>query len=91
MSAPDALLHLLGFLAPIAFVAVLTALVAPWILPRGPRPGRATCAMVNLAAGLAASAAGLWFFGVDGKMASYAAVVLAVATAQWVTARAWRG
>ncbi len=91
MSASDAILHLLGFLAPVAFVAVLTALVAPWLLPRGARPGRVTCAMVNLAAGLAASATGLWFFGVDGKMASYAAVVLVIASAQWLTARAWRG
>lgn len=91
MSATDAILQLLGFLAPAAFVAVAVALVAPWLLPRGPRPGRTTCALVNLAAGSVASAAGLWYFGVDGKMASYAALVVAVASAQWLTARAWRG
>jgi hypothetical protein len=39
---------------------------------------------------VAASAAGLWYFGRDGKVATYAAVVLAVATAQWLAARAWR-
>jgi len=27
---------------------------------------------------------------VDGKMATYAALVLAVATSQWLLARAWR-
>jgi hypothetical protein len=41
-------------------------------------------------AGLAALAAGLWYFGRDGKMAAYAALVLAVASAQWLVARAWR-
>ncbi len=91
VSATDAILHLLGFLAPVVFVAVATALVAPWILPRGGRRGRVTSALVNLAAGTAASAGGLWFFGVDGKMASYAALVLAVASAQWLAGRAWRG
>jgi hypothetical protein len=34
--------------------------------------------------------AGLWFFGHDGKMASYGAMVLACATSQWVLLRGWR-
>ncbi len=42
------------------------------------------------AAGLAAILGGLVLFGRDGKMATYGAVALAAATAQWFLARAWR-
>lgn len=35
-------------------------------------------------------AAGLVFFGNDGKMATYAVMVLASALSQWVLARGWR-
>jgi hypothetical protein len=35
--------------------------------------------------------AGLWYFGVDGKMATYAGLAVAVASTQWVLCRAWRG
>jgi hypothetical protein len=34
--------------------------------------------------------AGLVFFGNDGKMATYAAMVLAAAVCQWVLGRGWR-
>jgi hypothetical protein len=43
-----------------------------------------------LALGLAGSAAllgGLWFFGHDGKMVTYAALVLVCATVQWLLVR----
>ena len=45
---------------------------------------------LTIAAGLVALGAGLWWFGRDGKMATYAVLVVAVATAQWVVGRAWR-
>jgi hypothetical protein len=87
----DLLDHLLSFAAPALAVALLVTLAAPLVLPRA---GLALSwwarFAINCAAGLAALAAGLWYFGRDGKMASYAAMVLAVATAQWLTARAWR-
>jgi hypothetical protein len=35
-------------------------------------------------------AAGLWHFGVDGKMATYAALVIAVASCQWICDPGWR-
>ena len=34
--------------------------------------------------------AGLVFFGRDGKMATYAALVLAIASSQWLLLRGWR-
>jgi hypothetical protein len=45
---------------------------------------------INFTAGLAVSAAGLWHFGVDGKMATYAALVAAIATTQWIGSRGWK-
>jgi hypothetical protein len=35
--------------------------------------------------------AGLWYYGVDGKMATYAGLVVAVAGCQWLGSRAWQG
>lgn len=84
--------HLLSFAAPAFAVALLVTLAAPLVLPRGPRSlGWWARLAINFAAGLAALAGGLWYFGNDGKMVTYAAVVLAVATSQWLTGRGWRG
>jgi hypothetical protein len=83
--------HLLSFAAPALAVALLVTLVAPLVLPRtASGPGWWARFAINSAAGLAALGAGLWYFGRDGKVATYAALVLAVATAQWLAARAWR-
>jgi hypothetical protein len=40
--------------------------------------------------GMAALAAGLWIWGNDGKMGTYAALVVACASSQWLLMRAWR-
>lgn len=86
-----ALDHLLGFAAPAFFVAVVVAALARlfWREARG-RSWPVTL-LANALCGLAALAGGLVFFGHDGKMATYGALVLAVATSQWVLARGWRG
>jgi hypothetical protein len=87
----ELLVHLLSFAAPALAVALLVTLAAPLVLPRtaaGPRWWARFA--INCAAGVAALAAGLWYFGRDGKVATYAAMVLAVASAQWLAARAWR-
>ncbi|HXD41147.1 MAG TPA: hypothetical protein VN649_11330 [Ramlibacter sp.] len=91
MAPADLILHLLGFVAPALAVALLVALAAPLVTPR--TPGFYSWwaqAAINTIAGVAVSAAGLWHFGVDGKMATYAALVLAVASCQWACSRAWR-
>jgi hypothetical protein len=87
----DATNHLLNFFAPAAFVAVLVALsslffkenrpIAQWLIAG---------AAINFAACAAILLAGLWFFGNDGKMATYSAMVLVSATVQWVVLKAWR-
>ena len=87
----DLLDHLLSFAAPALAVALLVTLAGPLILPRtGAGPAWWVRFAINCAAGVAALGAGLWYFGRDGKMATYAAVVLAVASAHWLVARAWR-
>jgi hypothetical protein len=92
VNALDLSQHVLSFAAPALAVALLVALGGRWLLPRGtPRPAWWALFAINFLAGLAALGAGLWYFGRDGKMASYAAMVLAVATAQWLSGRAWRG
>ena len=47
--------------------------------------------VVNFFAGVLVLAAGLWHFGVDGKMATYAALVAVIATTQWFCSRGWKG
>ena len=91
MSPVDFALHLLGFAAPALVVGVLAALAGRWLLPAGRGPGWLGSILVNTAVGLAVLVAGLWHFGRDGKMATYAALVLVVASVQWLAGRGWRG
>ena len=92
MGLLDLLNHLLGFAAPALGLSVLVALAARFVLP-GARSGLSWWGQVatNSIAGVVVLLAGLWYFGVDGKMATYAALVVAVASSQWFCARAWRG
>ena len=91
MSFFELLRHLLSFAAPALVVAVLVALAARIVLPPAARPQSWWLAVgLNSVAGILVLAAGLWYFGRDGKMATYAALVLAVATMQWLMGRAWR-
>lgn len=91
MNSLDLLKHALSFAAPAFAVAFVMAFAGRWLLPRSaPRPGVALLFAIDLLAGLVALGAGLWYFGHDGKMASYALLVVAVATAQWLAGRGWR-
>jgi len=92
MDLSDYINHLLNFVAPAAFVAVVTAAFAIRLLPKnGRRPGfrqlAAACFLVSLLVLLA----GLWVFGRDGRMTTYAAMVLACGSVAWLMGRAWRG
>lgn len=86
----DLLLHLLGFVAPAFFVG-LAVVFGSRIAGGGPLPLRWWVQFaMNFTVGVGVLAAGLWHFGVDGKMATYAVLVVAVATAQWLGSRAWK-
>jgi hypothetical protein len=91
MAPADLLVHLLSFLAPAIAVGLMVALAAP--LLRGRQAGFRRWwvqAAINSIAGALVLAAGLWWWGVDGKMATYAALVVAIATCQWVFGRTAR-
>ena len=83
--------HLFNFLAPALAVGVVLALAGQWFMKKSPSaPGLLAQVAINVVAGVLALGAGLWFFGNDGKMASYAAMVVVCATSQWLGARSWR-
>lgn len=84
--------HLLNFLAPALVVGLLVALAAP-LMGRKTRLHHSWLkqAAINCVACALVLLVGLWFFGHDGKMATYAAMVLVCATSQWVAAKGWRG
>jgi len=88
VSALDLLLHLLGFLAPALAVGLMVAVAGRWIAPA--RIGLMRAWAIHAACGAAALLAGLLYFGRDGKMASYALLVLVVAASQWALGRGWR-
>jgi hypothetical protein len=90
MSPLDWTFHLLGFVAPALFVALVVTFGARFV-GGAPQPLRWWAqTAINFTAGVAVLAAGLWHFGVDGKMATYAGLVVVVAASQWLCARSWK-
>ncbi len=91
MGFSDTLIHLLGFAAPALVLGLLLPLAARVAWPVARRPARywVQAAIVTVA-GLATLVAGLWWFGRDGKMATYAALVVVAASVQWLVAAGWR-
>lgn len=80
--------HLLGFIAPALGVALGVTLAGRWMGRRGAMPWRRT--LVHTFIGTLVLLAGLVLFGRDGKMATYAALVVAIATSEWLLERSWR-
>ena len=84
MGAADFIVHLLNFVAPAVFIALLVTLVARVLVRKqAVAPAWYAQAAINLAACIILLLAGLWYFGRDGTIASYAAMVLGCATSQW--------
>jgi len=83
--------QLLNFFAPALVVGFLLALAARLLGLRG--DGRHSWlwhGCLNAFAGACVLVGALLYFGHDGKMASYAALVGVAATTQFVGARSWR-
>ena len=91
MSAFNLFDHLLNFAAPAFGVAGVLALLAGFLLPAAAgAPGRWAQFALNFVAGLAVLGAGLVYFGRDGMMLTYAALVVVCGTGQWWLARGWK-
>ncbi len=92
MSLLGLLNHLFNFVLPALVVGFLLAATAPLLMKKvQPHHSWLIQSTINSAAGLLVLLCGMVFFGRDGRMATYAAMVLACATVQWFTAKAWRG
>jgi hypothetical protein len=92
MSLPGLLNHLFNFVLPALTVGCLLAAMAPLLMKKvRPHHSWLTQTALNAAVGLLVLLGGLVFFGREGKMATYAAMVLACASSQWFAGRAWRG
>ena len=91
MGLLDLIDHLLNFVAPAVFVAIALAMLGRFYMKKVPSALAIQAQVaINMGAGVLALVAGLWFFGRDGKMATYVAMVVAIALAQWLGARQWR-
>lgn len=87
--------HLLNFVLPAAAVALLLVLSSRIFggIFRSQKPMAATWwaqAAIVFAVNVAVLAAGLLFFGHDGKMLAYAAMVAGAALCQWMLLGAWK-
>ena len=91
MPALDFLNHLLSFVAPAVFVALLLAVGArigwskkahllPWYSMAG----------LNAVLGTLVLALGLVLTGQDARMGTYVALVLAMGSCQWLLSEGWR-
>lgn len=86
-----ALAHLLNFVAPALAMVLGLAVAARFIAPKASRiTGWWTQLAINFAVACGVLLAGLVWSGSDGKLASYAAMVLLCACCQWVLSGAWR-
>lgn len=86
-----ALAHLLNFAAPALVLALGLALVARAIGSKDTHlTGWWAQVAINSIMGCGVLLAGLVWFGRDGKLATYAALVLLCAACQWVLSGSWR-
>jgi hypothetical protein len=91
MGVPDLINHVFNFALPAVVVGLmLPSLTRFSALGRQARPGFWWQGLANVVAGLLVLAGGLWFWGHDGKLATYLAMVVACATSQWLMLGAWR-
>ena len=92
MNPLAALNHLLNFAAPALALAVLLVLASHAFMRKMAKPhGWIVPIAINFVIGCAVLVAGLVWLERDGRMLTYAALVLACASSQWLALRAWRG
>ena len=93
MGPTEQVIHTFSFMAPAwgaaIFCVLFARLTARWWLPLA-RWGLLTQTLVSGFLGTAVLVGGLVLWGVDGKMATYGALVITCASAQWMMCKAWR-
>jgi len=91
MGFSDILFHVGGFLLPALALGLLLPLAGRLVVRQEPIvSGFWRQAAIGTVTGVIVLVAGLWFFGQDGKMATYGALVAVTATIQWGLSGAWR-
>ena len=91
MGPIDLLNHLLNFILPALVVGGGVAVFSRFFMKKsGVASVNWWFIAINSVVGVAVLTAGLVLFGRDGKMLTYAALVVAVATSQWLLAGGWR-
>lgn len=86
-----ALLHLLNFVAPALVLALGLAVGGRFMGSKASQmAGWQVQVAINFFLGCAVLLGGLWWFGRDGKLATYAVLVLSCTCCQWVFLRGWR-
>lgn len=91
MGPLDSLNHLLNFVSPALAVAIVMVVCGHLFFRKMAQAhGWIAPIAINFVVGCAVLVAGLVVFGRDGKMITYAALVLLGATCQWVWVRGYR-
>ena len=91
MAPLDLFNHLLNFVAPALGVGFACALVGRLAMRQGgSAPAWWIQGAINGAVGITVLVGGLVISGHDGRMATYAALVVACGTSQWLVSRGWR-
>jgi hypothetical protein len=88
MSPIDFLNHIFNLLAPALWLALLLPFLARLFLRQVTAvPALRVQIAVNFAVTAATLLLGLWFFGHDGRVATYAGMALLCASSQWLLSR----
>ena len=91
MSAPDLAVHLLNFVAPAFFMALVLAVTTRLLMKkRAGAPALWAQVAIVFIASVAVLVGGLFVYGRDGMMTTYAVLVAVSGTTQWWVARGWR-
>ncbi len=93
MGPYEQIIHLLNFVAPAWGIALFMVLAARMLARSGWPVGRWRWHQQIAVGGVVGSAVlvgGLVFWGVDGKMATYSALVVVAGTLQWLMCKGWQ-
>lgn len=90
MTFAQLLFHMANFVMPALAMALMMPLAGHWVMGTAASPWRRRV-LWHAVAGILVLLAGVLIQGHDGRMATYAALVLVAATLEWVLHRGWRG